>query len=159
MVALKPPNCKQRLVAKAILQQLRDARPADDYRPHDRGQLQFHQSTHTIRGLFPGNGFGKTTAVAAEIDAWCRHTNRWQETPRWPIVAVWFCPQYSQFGLLREQLETDIIGRNIPWQDQRRQLLPISRRLTLVCGVRGSQMDVCAGDQPRSYRVRRAAPH
>lgn len=117
--AAKPPDFRQRLVARAILQQLRDARPADEYRPHDRGQLQFHQSTHTIRGLFPGNGFGKTTAVAAEIDAWCRHTNRWQQTPRWPIVAVWFCPQYSQFGLLREQLETDIIGRNIAWRETR----------------------------------------
>lgn len=116
-VALAPPDFRQRLMARAILQQFRDSRPADDYRPHEFGQIQFHSCTHTIRGVFPGNGWGKTTATAAEVDAWCRHTCRWQPTPAWPIVAVWFCPQYSQFGILREQLETDIIGRNIPWRE------------------------------------------
>lgn len=114
--ATKPPEWRQRLIARSVLQQFRESRPADDYRPHDLGQVQFHAASQTIRGVFPGNGWGKTTAAAAEIDAWCRHTCRWQETPAWPIVAVWFCPQYSQFGLLREQLETDIIGRNIPWR-------------------------------------------
>lgn len=114
-----PPDYRQRLVARALLRQLRQVRPADDYAPHDAGQVQFHQSTHTIRGLFPGNGWGKTTAICSEIDAWCRHTNRWQRTPDWPIVAVWFCPQYSQFGMLREQIELETIGRDIPWRETR----------------------------------------
>ena len=118
-IATKPHDFRQRLVARAILQKIKDQRPADDYDPHEDGQLQFHQSTKTVRGLFPGNGWGKTTAAAAEIDAWCRHTCRWQETPKWPIVAVWFCQQYSQFGLLREQLELDIIGRDVPWRETR----------------------------------------
>lgn len=108
---------RQRLMARAIIQQFRDARPADKYSPHDKGQVQFHRAAHTVRGIFPGNGWGKTTAMAAEADAWCRHTCRWQPTPAWSIIVVWFCPQYSQFGMLREQLETDIIGRNIPWRD------------------------------------------
>lgn len=108
---------RQRLVAKAILQQYRYSRPCDDYTPHDQGQLQFHQSTHTIRGLFPGNGFGKTTAVGAECHNWCIHSNRWQKTPPWPVQVVWFCQDFQQFGKLRDQIERDIIGSTARWRE------------------------------------------
>ena len=101
----------------AILGQYKREKPCEDYTPHHGGQIQFHQSLHPIRGLFPGNGFGKTTAVAAECHNWCTHSNRWQETPPWPVQVVWFCQDYQQFGKLRDQIERDIIGRTARWRE------------------------------------------
>lgn len=98
--------------------------PSDRYAPHhtvasspvdpalaayDRigrpsGQRQFHESTHPVRLMAPGNGWGGTSAMGMEIDAWMRHTQRWQETPPWPIVAVWFCRLHAQFDIQRESI-------------------------------------------------------
>ncbi|HKK51870.1 MAG TPA: hypothetical protein VKA74_09800 [Myxococcota bacterium] len=86
------------------------ARPSETYRPHRLGQLQFHESEHTIRCLFPGNGFGKTRCIAEEVHAWCSHSCRWQNTPEWPIQAVWLARNRKQFALLRDQLEVETFG-------------------------------------------------
>ncbi len=105
---------RRALEVQEALETLKLDRPFDCYDPHP-GQLAFHRSTHRIRTLFPGNGFGKTTAGAAECHAWCTHLNRWQETPAWPVMVVWACPDFKQFDKLRTQIEADIIGKNARW--------------------------------------------
>ncbi len=104
--------------------------PSDDYEPHSickrspslpedaiysrlgksSGQLQFHQSPHTIRVMAPGNGWGGTTAMGIECDAWARHTDRWQQTPPWPVRMIWFCPKYQQFAIVSKELEERCFG-------------------------------------------------
>lgn len=95
--------------------------PAIRYSPHTRGQLQFHQATHPIRALFPGTGFGKTTAGAAEADAWARHTNRWQPTPPWPVRMIWFAKLGDTYEMLREQLESEIFGSLPTWSSSQKR--------------------------------------
>lgn len=85
--------------------------PAIAYTPHEDGQRQFHEATQPIRALFPGTGFGKTMAMAAECDAWARHTNRWQRTPDWPVVMVWYAKDEDQWELLKPQLDSEVFGR------------------------------------------------
>jgi hypothetical protein len=105
--------------------------PANWYRPHSvvtraptlptdamfnragmpSGQLQFHKSLHPARIVASGNGWGGTTAMACEVDAWCRGTNRWQITPKPPVQVIWFCPMYKQFEILREQLVSFAFGQ------------------------------------------------
>lgn len=122
----------ERLAVREQLQQWVALAPGDAYEPHglttrapqnaqdrliyDRrgkpsGQLQFHQATHAIRVCAPGNGWGGTTAMAAEVDAWCRHTNRWQKTPSEPVQCIWFCPIYKQFDMLLPNLIDVAFGR------------------------------------------------
>jgi phage terminase large subunit-like protein len=98
--------------------------PADEYEPHHHvfreggarplgetsGQLQFHQATQPVRVAAPGNGWGGTLAMACEIDAWMRHLNRWQETPDWPVIAVWFCPEFRQLAILLQTLRQSSFG-------------------------------------------------
>lgn len=84
--------------------------PTDWYRPHTDGQRQFHQSSHIVRCLFPGNGFGKTRAAGTELHWWATHSHPFQRTPSWPIIAVWCCETFKQFKLLRTQLEGDCLG-------------------------------------------------
>jgi hypothetical protein len=84
--------------------------PSETYKPHELGQLQFHRSTHIIRCLFPGNGFGKTRCIAEEAHAWCTHTNRWQKTPDWPVQVLWIARGKKQFKLIRDQIEVETIG-------------------------------------------------
>lgn len=111
------------------LDQHRQLRPSDWYEPHSlapvrqntaeqscrvgraSGQLQGHQSQHIIRLAAPGNGWGGTTWMGAEVDAWVTHSKRWAETPDWPVRIVWFCPQYMQFDLIRANLEQDCFTR------------------------------------------------
>lgn len=107
---------RRALAARQLLRDLQSVNPSLSYAPHEDGQLQFHESGHTIRGLFPGNGFGKTTAAGAECQAWCTHSNRWRHTPDWPVQVVWFCQDYQQFGKIREQIEAEIIGSTARWR-------------------------------------------
>lgn len=90
-----------------------------DRKGRPSGQLQFHESQHPIRVMAPGNGWGGTTAMGAEVDSWMRHTNRWQQTPEWPIRACWFCPQYKQFDFVRRNLEEVAIGSLPRFKDDR----------------------------------------
>ena len=110
------------------LDRLRRDWPAEFYTPHHTcargpraglpsGQLQFHQSPHMIRVVAAGNGWGGTMALACEIDAWCRHTNRWQQTPKGPIIGLWFAEKYAQFEILMENLGPKTLGPRV----QRRQ--------------------------------------
>lgn len=88
----------------------RRLRPLDFYRPHQRGQEQFHRSGAIIRCLFPGNGFGKTTAAGAEVQWWVTHSHPWQKIPNRPLIVIWCCETYKQFKILRGQLEGECLG-------------------------------------------------
>lgn len=89
----------------------RTAEPVDWYDPHMAGQRQFHRAPHIVRCMFPGNGFGKTTAAGTELHWWMTHSHPWQKTPAWPIIAIWVCETYKQFKMLRTQLESQCLGR------------------------------------------------
>lgn len=97
------------------LGEIRRLYPALNYSPHHTctrgpftgkpsGQLQFHQSAHMQRVVASGNGWGGTMALGCEVDAWMRHTNRWQITPDWPCLAVWFCKEFRQIHLLLQDM-------------------------------------------------------
>ncbi len=80
-------------------------------------QLGFHQAPHTIRLLCPGNGWGKTTAAAAECNEWGKGSNRWQKTPSWPVVMVWFVKQRDQFELQVQAIEESVLGTVVVRRD------------------------------------------
>jgi len=89
-----------RLLLAMAMRERRRARPFEWYTPSAptpakpwANQLGFHQAPHTMRFLVPGNGWGKTTAAAAECMAWGMHTNQWQRTPAcwapWRLCRTW----------------------------------------------------------------------
>jgi hypothetical protein len=90
-----------------ILEQAREKQPSLFYRPHDRGQIQFHKSPHIVRAMFPGNGWGKTRAMGTEVAWWIDHDHPYQPTPAWPVQIIWFCREFRQFDILKAQLETE----------------------------------------------------
>lgn len=79
-------------------------------------QLGFHQAPHIIRGLFPGNGWGKSIAVAAELNAWGYHTNQWQRTPAWPVIMLWVFTTSDQFAMIYEQVRTVVFGTDVKYK-------------------------------------------
>lgn len=85
-------------------------RPIDFFRPHQNGQEQFHKSTAIVRCLFPGNGFGKTTAAGCEVQWWVTHSHPWQKVPIRSLIIIWCCETYKQFKILRAQLEAECFG-------------------------------------------------
>ncbi|WP_428936908.1 hypothetical protein [Fontivita pretiosa] len=94
-----------------VCEKHRRLRPADYYNPHHGGQLQFHKAPHTVRCLFPGNGFGKTTAAGVEVNWWVTHSHPWQQIPRRPLIVIWCCETFKQFKILRTQLEEQCFDR------------------------------------------------
>ncbi len=164
------------LASLDILDQVRRIRPSDFYEPHQvvehpeaareigqaSGQLQFHESDHIVRVAAPGNGWGGTTAMGCEIDAWCRHTNRWQVTPDRPIVALWCCPQFKQFEIVKNNLieycfgtiptykESGTKGPRFEWPDGSVcYIISYDRQWQYIQGI---ELDLCAFDEqpPRS---------
>lgn len=116
MTALSPAEREQMLKAledHSRVELHRRAAPADWYRPHLEGQRQFHQAPHVVRALFPGNGFGKTTAAGVEVNWWATHAHPWQTIRSWPQLIVWCCETYKQFKLLRSQLEHDCFDGSV----------------------------------------------
>lgn len=114
-----PPDPVTAASAWDLVESLRRRCPSLFYQPHDHGQVQFHQSTHTVRCLFPGNGFGKTRAVGTEAAWWIDHKHPYQTTPSWPIVAIWYCALYSQYEVLRPQLEEECLSAGWTWNEQK----------------------------------------
>lgn len=96
---------------------MRELRPWLFYKSGDTGQLQFHQAPHVYRCLWPGNGFGKTTAIGTEIAWWVHHCHPYQTTPRWPVNMVWCAETFKQFGMLRPQIEKDCFGPERSWRN------------------------------------------
>lgn len=98
------------------LEEIKRQTPGEFYEPHHTcpatspraglpsGQLQFHLARHKIRVMAPSNGWGGTRALGCEVDAWMRHTNRWQRTPDGPLTMLWYCRKYEQFEVLRQDL-------------------------------------------------------
>jgi hypothetical protein len=89
-------------LANAIAEADQKVRPHLSYEPHANGQQQFHASKHRLRALFPGNRFGKTTAVGNEA--------QWQIERKERSIILWICPQFRTFELLQPQLEDEIFG-------------------------------------------------
>lgn len=85
------------------LERLRRARPSYFYEPHANGQAQFHAATQQTRSIFPGNRWGKTTAMAIEVQRCADNEGR---------VMIWVCPQFKQFDALRPQLEEQVFDRD-----------------------------------------------
>jgi hypothetical protein len=90
-----------------------------DWPERDRYQLQFHQSTHTVRCLVLGNGAGKTTTAGVEVDWWVQHNHPYQPTPKGPVQVVWVCQKFQQMDLLREQLERRCFTRGWTWNENK----------------------------------------
>lgn len=105
--------------ALSLLDNLKKQRPTIAYKPHDRGQLQFHQSQHIVRGLFPGNGFGKTRAMASEAAWWVDHSHPYQPIPQWPITVLWFSPEFRQWELIQQDIEADCFPAGFSYNDQK----------------------------------------
>jgi phage terminase large subunit-like protein len=79
-------------------------------------QRGFHASTHIVRVMVPGNGWGKTTAMGAEANWWGLHEHPYQETPRWPVLMLWFAKLSDQFELVKERMREQIIGESAQWR-------------------------------------------
>lgn len=92
--------------------------PSSTYQPHSRGQLQFHLAEQMIRGLFPGNGFGKTRAMAEEFNDLCTQRGRWGYRLTWPARCIWWCQNYDQFEMLKIQIEGETIGDQAVWNSK-----------------------------------------
>jgi len=164
---------------RRVLAARRRMHPADWYEPHHTctrapqdpalagysrvgkpsGQLQFHQSTHAIRFMAPGNGWGGSQACACEVDAWMRHTNRWQATPPHPIHAVWIAPTLDQFDALYHDLlrpkcwgaaarfssEGALGGKRLVWPDG--GFLQVVTHRTSWTDVQGTNPDLVVFDE------------
>lgn len=83
------------------------------------GQQRFHQSPHQIRLLYPGNGFGKSTAMGAEAHWWATHSHPYLTTPTHPVLMVWFVKLKVQFELMRVQLIETVLGNVPKWKSGR----------------------------------------
>lgn len=89
--------------------------------PHDRGQLQFLQSRHKIRVAIPGNGWGKSTTMAWELDMAIQKDHPFNQDMlhRWPTMGIWVCPKFQQFNIIKRQLEEEVFTRPWSWNESR----------------------------------------
>lgn len=112
-------------------------RPADLYRPH-AGQLAFHTAPHRIRALFPGNRWGKTTALGIEVNSYCRPDQCFGPRPTdQPAQVLWFCTEYRQYELLRPRLERDCFDAGWVYNQQDNfYQWPNKARLWIIPGTR-----------------------
>lgn len=119
-MTLSPANLEQMSAGKAKWSAECRLRPSIAYRPGrlidiwgnpipeaDNGQLQFHQAKHVIRSCAPGNGWGKSTVAAVEVDWWGHNDHPWPyEIPQHrPRQMVWIAQTYKQWNLLRKSIE------------------------------------------------------
>lgn len=101
----------RRLEAHRALEELRRRRPIYGLEtfPHDEGQRQALASDAIIRVLIPGNGFGKTTVMAADADMLMQRSDPFKPqvmpSPDRPTAAIWFCQKFQQFDLMRPDIE------------------------------------------------------
>jgi len=83
--------------------------PSVYYEPHVNGQLQFHEADHRYRFMFPGNRFGKTTAMGVEVDLVLQGSTRFGKLRDVPAQVLWFAPQLRQFEVLKKQLDSECL--------------------------------------------------
>ncbi len=85
--------------------------------------------------MFPGNGFGKTTATGVEADCWLQGVSRWQPVPKPPVEVVWICPVFAQFDRLLPQLEREVLTKGYTYNGQKHVFTwPNRSRLHLFSG-------------------------
>lgn len=104
----------RRQLAKFLLGQRRREElcalhPPYAFKPHRNGQFQALSSTHTYRVLIPGNGWGKTTVMAADADLLMQQNDPYKPAvmPRGrPSTAIWVTQKYQQFEVMRPDLES-----------------------------------------------------
>jgi hypothetical protein len=99
----------------AAVELARQSAPSRFFVPSER-QRAYLAAPHVVRVLATGNGFGKTTLMALDANARATHSSRWQESPDWPQIMLWFAPQKAQFAFLRPQLEEDVFGDQCAWK-------------------------------------------
>lgn len=120
MTELTPERAERLVEAMEDWGEVQYLRPDLAYTPHDRGQRQFHEATHTIRALFPGNRFGKTRAAGTELAYYLTHEHPMgHPMPQWPVIAIWFAQEFRQWELLRPQMEMECLPRGWNWNEQK----------------------------------------
>lgn len=125
-----------------------------DKKPEDRWQLQFHRSRHMIRGLFTGNGCGKSTSAAIEADYWLQGNHPYQFTPSLPVKVFWVTLYYKQMAELRDQLEATALTPGFKYQNaEHRYVWKNHSTLTIISndgsweGVQGTPPDLVIIDE------------
>lgn len=160
----------QRVIALAkALRDRRRARPWEWYQPHEyctrgpnaglpSGQLQFHQATHKWKVVATGNGWGGTTALAAEVYAVMTHNARWRPMRQQPAIGVWFCEEFRQMAMIRQNsLDPRIFGSVAKYtesgRDGPRYEFPDGGKLFLASydggwkHIQGVEFDIAACDE------------
>lgn len=82
------------------------------YQPHPHGQQQFHRAEHVFRICAPGNGWGKTAAIAAEVGYWIAgfcpilspDENR-TRYPQWPRIINIVVTKFDHWEKIRKDWE------------------------------------------------------
>lgn len=163
--------------ALALIDECIRRAPYRAYRPSDmadggnRGQLQFHRSTHPVRLLVPGNGWGKSMAMGIEAAWWLDHAHPYRATPRHPIIALWIATEFRQFEMQSKGLlEAKCFARGWKWNENKsRYTWPDGSSLYVASADRdwtylqGVPVDlVCFDEEPplklwRELRQRRRA--
>lgn len=154
MQTLTPESMVRGTKAAGVLAAYRQHKPTRWYTPHQQGQEQFHASKHTIRCLFPGNGWGKTTAAGCEVAYWVEHKHPYQPTPQWPVQILWFAQEFRQWELLRPQIEAECLPAGWNWNDQKHRyewgdgsmvwVISCDRDWTYIQGI---NPDLCVFDE------------
>jgi phage terminase large subunit-like protein len=91
-------------IAEAIetLEGMKQTNPELWYQPGKNGQEQAHRSTHPIRLLVPGNGWGKTMVAGIEASWWVKHSHPYRPTPPHPVMVLWVCNMLAQFKFMAD---------------------------------------------------------
>lgn len=81
----------------------RRATPSRFLEPSSAMQEQLRTATHRIRAMFVGNRSGKSIGMAREVQVAMNKPNG---------IAVWVCPQFKQFDLLRPDFEALVFDKD-----------------------------------------------
>jgi len=136
---------------------LRDSRPGDLIHPHDHGQTQSLKSDKVYRILIPGNGWGKTTCMALDVDMLMQRSDPFKPhvmpNPDRPTDAVWFCQKYQQYDIMRPEIES-VFTKGWIWKEQKHcYIWPNGSRCYLLSSdssweaVQGVQLDAVYFDE------------
>ena len=142
--------------ASAAIERIAENRPRWLIQPHDKGQMQFLQSRHMTRVAIPGNGWGKTTAMAMAADMLMQKDDPFNPDmlPKWPVIGLWVCQKFQQIDILRHQLEEEVWTRPWSWNQSRHfYSWPNGAQLHIVSGdsdwkhIQGVALDFACFDE------------
>ncbi len=140
--------------------ELRRLRPGWFVDPHDRGQVQALCSPHTYRILIPGNGWGKTTCMALDVDLLMQRDDPFKpqvmpdaDGEDRPTTAVWFCQKYQQWEIMQPDVEA-LLSRPYKWRsNQHYYEWPNGSRLFILssdsdwAAIQGIELDAVYFDE------------